>query len=145
MVAVSDFSRLAISSSAFAKAAAIMPIDSLARCIAGPHNGLHELETDGAGFRAFGAYAMPDSFLGVVRHQGFEFALGLLMLEKRRSGPPEAAGKFRPSVGSTHIDDPHGLDPRPRRLGPEEVRRLAGLHAAPELLFGRQQQVLIER
>src|SRR5664279_2479923 len=111
------------------------PMVSLQRCISGLP--LKQVETDGAGFRAPTAHAMPDGFLGVLRPEGFEFGLGLLMLKESRSGEPEAAGEFCPGVGETHIGDPHRLDPRPRRLDPEKVRGLASLHAAPELLLSR--------
>jgi hypothetical protein len=56
MVAVSDFSGLAISACALASAPAIVPMDSLRRCITGLH--FMEIETDGAGFRSFGADAI---------------------------------------------------------------------------------------
>ena len=63
----------------------------------------------------------------------------------RFSGAAEHVGEFRPGIGSAHVHDAHGLDPRPRRLDAEQARRLAGLHTPPELLFRRQQQVLVER
>jgi hypothetical protein len=43
-----------------------------------------------------------------------------------------------------HIDDADGLDARPRRHGIDEMGRFAGLHAAPELLFHRDQDAEIE-
>ena len=67
------------------------------------------------------------------------------MLKVGRTGTAKNAGEFSPGVGKTHIDDPHCLDPRPGRLDPEQVRGLASLDAAPELLLGGQQQMLVER
>src|SRR6476659_6777166 len=67
------------------------------------------------------------------------------MIEIGSSGPAKHAGEFRPGVGRTHINDPAGFDPWPRWLDAKEVRGLASLDAAPELLLGRQQEVLVER
>ena len=61
------------------------------------------------------------------------------------SGAQKHIGEFGPSVGCAHVDDAHGLDPGPRRFDAEQARRLTGLYTAPELLFGGQQQVLVER
>ena len=55
------------------------------------------------------------------------------------------ACELRPGIRCAHVDDADGLNPWPRRLNPEQARRFACLHAAPELLFGRQKQVLVER
>ena len=57
-----------------------------------------EVQADGAGFRALGPNAMPDGFLGVLRHQAFEFGLGLFMFEMGRSGSGKDAGELRPGI-----------------------------------------------
>ena len=44
-------------------------------------------------------------------------------------------GEFRPGIGGAHVDNAHRLKPWPRRLGVEQARGLAALHAAPEFLF----------
>ena len=54
-------------------------------------------------------------------------------------------GEFGPGIRCAHVDDAHGLNPGPRRLDAEQARRVAGLNTPPELLFRRQQQVLVER
>src|ERR1019366_10206062 len=136
MVAVSDFSGLAISIWALASAPAMAPIVSLQRCITGLY--FMELKTDGAGFGAFGPHAMANGFPGVLRHQLLQLGLGRVMIEIGPPGPAKHPGEFRPGIGRTHIDDPDSLDPRPRRLDIEQMRCLAGLHAAPELLLGGQ-------
>ena len=97
---------------------------------------LMEIKADGAGFRAFGADAVPDGFLGVFRHQLFQLGFGGVVIEIGRAGPAKYPGKFRPGIGGTHIDDPHRLDPRTRRLDAEQGRGLATLDAVPELLLG---------
>ena len=106
---------------------------------------LEQIEADGAGFRALGANAVADRLLGVFRHQAFQFGLGFLMLEEGGAGRAEYAGEFRPGIGGAHVDDPHRLDPRPRRLDAEQARGLAALDAAPELPLGGEQEVLVER
>ena len=88
---------------------------------------------------------MPDRLLGVLRHEALELGLGILMLEVGLSRSPKHAGEFGPSVRRAHVDDPHRLDAGPRRLDAEEARGLAAFHAAPEFLFRRQKEVLIER
>ena len=57
----------------------------------------------------------------------------------------EQVGELRPRIRGAHVDDAHGFDPRPGRFDAEQARRVTGLDAAPELLFGRQQQVLVQR
>ena len=75
----------------------------------------------------------------------FEFGLGLLVLEEGGAGRAEHAGELGPGIGRAHVDDPHRLDPWPRRLDAEEARGLATLDAAPELLLRGQQEMLVER
>src|SRR5262249_55421341 len=55
------------------------------------------------------------------------------------------ASELRPGIRRAHIDDADGLDARPRRLSIDQVGRFARLHAAPELLFRRDQDAEIER
>src|SRR5262249_30340880 len=142
MVAVRDFSGLISSAWAMARAAAIAPIVSLDRCMATLHG--EDVKADGARFRTLGPHPMPDRLPGILRHHGLELRLGGLMLKEGRSGPSEGGGKLRPGIGRAHVDDPHRLDPGPRSLDPEQARRLAVFHTAPELLLGCEQEVLVE-
>ena len=48
-------------------------------------------------------------------------------------------------VGVAHVDGPNRLDLWPGRLDTKQMRGLAGLDTAPELLFGDQKQMLVER
>ena len=93
IVAVKVFSGLL--SSAWAFASAVAPMVSLERCI----GGLQKFEADRSGFGALGSQPIPDSLFGVVRHQRFQFDLGILVFEKSIPGFPELSGKFRPRVG----------------------------------------------
>src|SRR6266567_452386 len=77
MVATSDFSGLVSSACALASAAAMVPMDSLERCMAALH--AQDIKAHRTGFGSFGSNAMADRFLGVVRHKGLELRLGLLM------------------------------------------------------------------
>src|SRR5215204_6305930 len=88
---------------------------------------------------------MAIGFPRVLRHERLELALGLLMLDKGWSGSAVDGGELGPGVRFAHVDRPHRFDARPRWLDPEEARGLAGLDAAPELLLGGEQKVLIER
>jgi hypothetical protein len=106
---------------------------------------LQEIKADRAGLGALGAQTMTDCFLGVFRHQLLQVGFGGLMLDKGRSGAAETLGELGPGIGSTHIDDPDILEPRPLRLDPEQPGLFAIHHAAPELLFGGEQQVLVQR
>jgi Transposase, Mutator family len=60
-----------------------------------------EVEAHGAGFRAFGADAMPDRFLGILRHKALQFGPGLFVFEVGGPGPGKDAGEFRPGVGAS--------------------------------------------
>src|ERR1035437_8311683 len=143
MVAVSDFSGLVISACALASAAAIAPMVLLDRSIARLH-GAQLFETDGPRFGPLGADAMAEGFLGILRHQDFEFPFGPFMVEEGRVGLAKHPRQFGPGIGCTHINDAHRCDPRPWWLGPIEARGLATLHTPPELLFRGQQQMLVE-
>src|ERR1700693_6383511 len=108
MVAVRDFSGLVSSPWALARADAMAPMGLLERCMADLR--VQDIKANGAGFGAFGPHPMPRRFPGVLRHQAFQFSLGVLMLQECRSGLAILSGEFRPSVGCTHVDDAHGLD-----------------------------------
>src|ERR1017187_8483866 len=101
MVAISDFSGLASSACAFASAAAIAPIDSLARCMALLHRD--KIKADRAGLRALGPYAVARGFLRIVGHQPFEFGFGSLMFEEGGARRTKHPGEFRPGIGPAHI------------------------------------------
>src|SRR5262245_855323 len=88
---------------------------------------------------------MPDRLLGVVWHQSFERALCSLVVEKGLPGVAEERREVGPRIRRAHIDDADGFDAGPRRLGHDEVWDFAGLDAAPELLFGRDQDAEVER
>src|SRR5437660_5581064 len=104
MVATSDFSGLVSSAWALASAAAIAPIVSLDRCMAGLH--VEEIEAHRTRLGPLGADAVPNRLLGVLRHQRLEFGLGPLVLEERRAGRAEDAGELRPRIGRAHVDHP---------------------------------------
>src|ERR1700678_2657331 len=133
MVAVSDFSGLASSDCAWASAAAIAPIDSLDRCMAGLP--IEKIEADRAGLRAFGPNPMAGGFLGVLGHQPFQLDLGSLMIEEGGAGRAEQACDFGPGIGFAHVDDPNCLDPRRGRFYAVSARLLPSLDAAPETLL----------
>ena len=97
MVATSDFSGLVSSDWALARALAMAPIDSLERCMFGLH--FKQIEADGAGFRALSPHAMSPRLLGILGHEPLEFGLGILVLQKGRSGLAKEPGEFRPGVG----------------------------------------------
>ena len=90
-------------------------------------------------FERLAAHAMPDGLLGVLRHQGLELVFRPLVVEKGLPGVAEQRRELGPGVRRAHVDDADGLDARPRRLGIDQMGDFAGLHAAPEFLFGRNQ------
>src|SRR5215212_11795990 len=72
--------------------------------------------------------------------------VGLRMLDKGWSGSAVDGRELGPGVRVTHVDRPHRFNARPWCLKPRrEARGFAGLDAAPELLLGGEQKVLIER
>src|SRR5258707_15394098 len=83
-------------------------------------------------------------FLGILRHHFLKLGLGAFMLLMGRTGAAIDGCKFRPCVGPAHVDDADRLQPGPWRFDPEQMRRLAGLDAAPELLLGRDQDMLVQ-
>src|SRR5262249_35191546 len=143
IVPMRDFSGLASSICALASAPASAAMDGLDRCMTRLRG--ERIKTDGARFGSLGPNAMPDRFFRVLRHQAFELGLGLLMRQIGRPGPGKDRRKLRPGIGRGHVDDAHGFNRRLRRFDAQQLRLLATLHTAPELAFGRDDQVLIER
>src|SRR5450759_4659464 len=143
MVAVSDFSGLVSSACALASAAAKAPMVSLEWCMAVLH-GAQQIKTDRPGFGPLGADAMAEGFLGILRHQDFEFGFGPFMVQEGRAGLAKYPRQFGPGIGRAHINDPHRRDPRSWWFDAIEARGLATLHTPPELLFRGQQQLLVE-
>src|SRR5262247_3090902 len=137
MVAVSDFSGLMSSAWALAKAEARAATVSLDRGMGRLH--LQHIKAHRPGFGALGAHAVPDGLPGILGHQGFELAFRPFVVEKGAPGVAEERGEFRPAIRRAHIDDADDLDPRPWRLGIDQVGRFAGLDATSELLFRRDQ------
>src|SRR6516165_11855911 len=88
---------------------------------------------------------MSRGFPGVLRDQLLEVELRRLVLLVGPSGVAIDGREFGPAIGQAHVYDAHRLEPRPRRFDAEQARGLTALDAAPELLLGRQQQVLVER
>src|SRR5215467_8383753 len=70
MVAVRDFSGLTSSACALANAGASAVTVSLDRGMVRLH--LQHIKAHRPRFRALGFHAVPDSLLGILRHQGFE-------------------------------------------------------------------------
>src|SRR6478752_5191647 len=103
MVAVSDFSGLISSAWALAKAEASAATDSLDRGMG--CSRLQHIKAHRSRFRTLGSNAMPDSLLGVLRHQGLEFAFRPLVVEKSLPGGAEQRCELRPRVRRAHIDD----------------------------------------
>src|SRR5262245_16589213 len=101
MVAVSDFSGLMSSACALAKAEASAATVSLDRGMGGLH--LQYIEAHRARFRALGSHAVPDGFLGILRHQRFELAFGPFMVEKGAPGIAKERGELRPGIRCAHV------------------------------------------
>src|SRR5262245_27167300 len=112
IVATSDFSGLVSSACALASAAAMVPIDSLERCMAALH--VQDIKAHRTGFGSFSSDAMAGRFLGVFGHQRLELRLGVLMLEVSLACAPKHAIELRPGIGCAHVDDPHRFDSCPR-------------------------------
>src|SRR5580704_9623088 len=102
MVAVRDFSGLTSSACALAKAPARLAMDGLDLCTAALH--AQEIKAHRPRLRAFGADAVPDRLLGILRHQTLQFRLGLFMFEVRRAGPREHRSELRPGIRRAHVD-----------------------------------------
>src|SRR5215204_1780752 len=132
MVAARDFSGLTSSACALARAPAMVPIDSLDRCMARLHT--QKVESDRASLRALGPDAMANRLFGVFGHKGPELSPGGFVLEKSWPGAAEGSRKFRPRIGRAHVDNANRVPPRPWSLHPEQARGFAILDAAPEFL-----------
>src|SRR5215472_10806399 len=115
MVAVSDFSGLISSAWALARAAASAATDSLERGMG--RLRLQHIKAHGPRFRALGFHAVPDGLLGILRHQGFELALGPFVVEKSLPAVAEQRRKLGPRIRRTHIHYADRFDARPRLLG----------------------------
>src|SRR5262249_2184093 len=142
MVAVSDFSGLTNSAWALANADASAATVSLDRGMGGLR--LQNIKAHRPRSRAPGFHAVPNGLSGIFGHQSFELAFCAFVVEKGAPGVAEERGELRPGIGSAHIDDGDGLDAWAWRLGIDEVGRVAGLHAAPELLFRRDEDAEIK-
>src|SRR3954451_1976748 len=138
MIAVSDFSGFCSSIWALARAPAIAPMVSLERGMTGLR--LLEIKANRAGFRAFGPDAMPNRFLGVLRHQLLQLGLGGIVFSMGAAGLTKHGGEFGPVIGCAHVDESDRLHLCPGRLDPEQARGFAGFDAAPKLRLGGKQQ-----
>src|SRR3974377_2040157 len=67
------------------------------------------------------------------------------MVQECSPGIAEYRREFRPVIRSGHVDNPHCFDPGFWRLDAKQARGLAALDTAPELSFGSDDEVLIER
>src|SRR5262249_60550933 len=119
MVAVSDFSGLMSSARAEASAATVSLDRGMDRL------RLQHIKAHRPRFRALCSHAMPDDLPGILRHQGFELALGPFVVEKGVPSVAEERGKLGPGIRRAHIDDADGLDAWTRRLGQDEVGHFA--------------------
>jgi hypothetical protein len=88
---------------------------------------------------------MADSVLCIFGHQSFQLSLGFFVLEIGRLSPGKDCGEIRPGIGGAHIDNANRIHARSRRLDPKQGRGLATLDAAPELAFGGDNEVLVQR
>jgi hypothetical protein len=117
-------------------------MDSLDRCMTTLH--VEEVETHRPGFRPPGPDPMPGRLLGILRHEALELGLGLLMLEMGRPSPRKDPSELCPGIRGAHVDDPHRLDARLRRLDAEWARSLAAFYAAPEFPLSGNDEVPIK-
>src|SRR5262245_2828283 len=96
MVAVSDFSGLMSSAWALAKAEASAATVSLDRDTGRLH--LQHLKAYRPRFGALCFHAVPNGLPGILRHQGFELALGPFVVEKGAPGVTEEGSELRPGI-----------------------------------------------
>src|SRR6266536_23291 len=143
MVATSDFSGFESSDCALASAAASAAIDSLDRCMGGLR--FDDVEADCACLRSAGADSMAHNLFGIFRNERLELGPGPLMLAMGFPSAQKDACEFGPAVRGAHVDDLDGLDAGPWWLHSEQAWGLTRFDAPPELFFGREQQVLVER
>ena len=59
---------------------------------------LQHIKAHSARFRSLRPHAMPDCFLGIRRHQGFELALRPFVVEERAAGIAKERGELGPRV-----------------------------------------------
>src|SRR4051812_24486096 len=97
MVAVSDFSGLASSVCALARAPAIAPMLSLERGMTDLH--VMKVEADRARFGALGPYPMPNRLLGILGHQLLELGFSGIVFGMCAAGLTKHACEFRPRIG----------------------------------------------
>src|SRR5215831_7484565 len=95
-VAVSDFSGLASSACALAKAEASAATDSLDRGMGGLRRD--QVEAHRTRFRALPSHATPDALLGILGHQGFELPFRSLMIKEGLAGAAEQGRELGPGV-----------------------------------------------
>src|SRR5262252_2932304 len=88
---------------------------------------------------------MTDHFLRVLRHETLEFALRTFVLQKGSARVAVKCSELGPGIRGAHVNDADGLNARPWHLHIDDVRCLAKLHAAPELLLRLNQYAEIER
>src|SRR3954453_22158009 len=117
MMAVSDFSGLASSIWALARAPAIAPMVSLERCMLGLR--FMHIKTDGTRFGAFGANPMADRFLGILWDELLQLGLRRVVFGMCAAGLTKHGCEFGPGIGCTHVNDSDGLYLCARRLDAE--------------------------
>ena len=88
---------------------------------------------------------MADGLFGVVWHERLQLSLRAFMIQESLPRIAEYRRELRPGIRSGHVDNSHGFDPGFWRFDAQETRGLAALDAAPELAFGSDNEVLIER
>src|SRR5579872_6197131 len=108
MVAVRDFSGLAICAWALARAAANAPMLALDCCMVSLQ--IKKIETDRARFRSLGTHPVPRGLPGILRHKCLELGLGPVVIERGGAGQPVEVGELRPRIGAAHIDGSNGFD-----------------------------------
>src|SRR3954463_6008058 len=101
-VRTSDFGGFGGSGGALARAAAIVPMVSLERCMATLHRD--EVEADRTGLRSLRPDAVPERLLRVLRHEQLEFGLRVVVLQSRDPGPAVHRCDLRPGVRPAHVD-----------------------------------------
>src|ERR1019366_8504254 len=142
MVAVSDFSGLTNLACALASAPASAATDSLDRGMTDLH--VHEIEADRTSLGSARADAMAKGFLGILRHQRLELALGPFVIEIGRTRATKAPNNLCPRIRAAHVDDPYGFNSGSWRLGIEQPGWLSGLNRSPKRLLGRDQHGLVQ-
>ena len=121
-MAVRDFSGLVNSAWALARAAASVPICSLDGAWLASRYRSKLIAPD---FERLARMPCPEASLASSGTSSSAL-LWRARAPVRRPGPHIGGGKLRPGDWTTHIDDPDGLDPRPRRLDAKQARGFAG-------------------